>query len=646
MALVLNDRVKETTTTTGTGTVNLGGAATGFETFVAGVGNSNTTYYCITAGSEFEVGIGTVTDATPDTLSRTTILSSSNSDSAVDFSAGTKDVFCTLPASKAVFEDASSNVTLPGIITAVGTSVFTNLDISGDVDVDGTLEADAMTLNGTAITTTATLDTGISNNNVPKFTSGVADDDFLRVNGTAIEGRSASEVLSDIGASAAAGSSSIVTTGALDSGSITSGFGTINNGSSTITTTGAITGGSLVADNITIDGTEIDLSSGDLTLDAAGDIILDADGGDISLKDAGTELGKITLDSAGLILNPVVSDKDFFVNGNDGGSGITALRLDMSEAGAAIFNGSVTANAGVVVDNITIDGTEIDLSSGDLTLDVAGDIILDADGGDITFKDAGTEIGHLSNSSSDFVISSAVNDKDLKFQGVDNSSVITALTLDMSNAGRATFNENIVLGDNGKVEFGAGADMSIYHDGSNSYIADNGTGDLILDSNSDIILDADGADIYFKDAGTEYVRFQNDSGNVNIRQDTSDKDILFLGNDGGSSIVALTLDMSEAGAATFNNNVTAFSDERLKDNIETLEDGLAKVEQLRGVTYTRDNKENVGVIAQEVEKILPEIVLTADDEMGTKSVDYSRITAVLIEAVKELSARVKELENK
>ena len=121
---------------------------------------------------------------------------------------------------------------------------------------------------------------------------------------------------------------------------------------------------------------------------------------------------------------------------------------------------------------------------------------------------------------------------------------------------------------------------------------------------------------------------------------------MFVGNDGGSGITALTLDMSEAGAATFNNNVTAFSDERLKDNIETLEDGLDKVEQLRGVTYTRDDREEIGVIAQEVEKILPEIVLTADDEMGTKSVDYSRITAVLIEAVKELSARVKELENK
>jgi len=105
MALVVNDRVKETSTTTGTGTFNLAGAATGFDTFVAGIATGNTTYYAIfnQGTTEWEVGLGTVTDATPDTLSRTTIYSSSNSDSAVDFAAGTKDVFCTLPASKAVF---------------------------------------------------------------------------------------------------------------------------------------------------------------------------------------------------------------------------------------------------------------------------------------------------------------------------------------------------------------------------------------------------------------------------------------------------------------------------------------------------------------------------------------------------------------
>ena len=101
MALVINDRVKETTTTTGTGAVSLGGAVTGFETFAAGVGNSNTTYYAIVhqTANEFEVGLGTL-NGDSSTITRTTVISSSNSDSAVNFSSGTKDVFCTFPASK------------------------------------------------------------------------------------------------------------------------------------------------------------------------------------------------------------------------------------------------------------------------------------------------------------------------------------------------------------------------------------------------------------------------------------------------------------------------------------------------------------------------------------------------------------------
>ena len=103
MALVLNDRVKETSTTTGTGTLDLSGASTGFVTFVAGIGNSNTTYYAIhnQGTAEWEVGLGTVTDATPDTLARTTVISnSSGNTSKIIFGSGTKDVFCTFPASK------------------------------------------------------------------------------------------------------------------------------------------------------------------------------------------------------------------------------------------------------------------------------------------------------------------------------------------------------------------------------------------------------------------------------------------------------------------------------------------------------------------------------------------------------------------
>jgi hypothetical protein len=107
MALVVKDRVKETTTTTGTGTITLAGASTGFQAFSV-IGDGNTTYYTIAGQTvaEWEVGLGTYTSSGT-TLSRTTVLSSSNGGSLVNFSAGTKDVFCDYPAPKAVYGDAT-----------------------------------------------------------------------------------------------------------------------------------------------------------------------------------------------------------------------------------------------------------------------------------------------------------------------------------------------------------------------------------------------------------------------------------------------------------------------------------------------------------------------------------------------------------
>jgi len=107
MALVIKDRVKETTTTTGTGTYTMAGALTGFETF-GEIGDGNTTYYACTDGTDFEVGIGTYT-AAGTTLARTTILQSSNSDAAVNWAAGTRTIFCTMPAEKMIYNDASGN---------------------------------------------------------------------------------------------------------------------------------------------------------------------------------------------------------------------------------------------------------------------------------------------------------------------------------------------------------------------------------------------------------------------------------------------------------------------------------------------------------------------------------------------------------
>ena len=224
MALVLKDRVKETTTTTGTGTYTLAGAVTGFEAFSV-IGNSNTTFYCCTDGSDFEIGVGTYTSSGT-TLARTTILQSSNSDSAVSWSSGTRTIFCTLPAEKMSFLDASGNLVAANgsALTALNASNIASgtvanarldqqlQDVAGLAVTNGNFivgdgsnfvaESGSTARTSLGLGTAAVLDTGISNTNVAKFTSGVADNDFLRVDGTDIEGRSASEVLSDIGAQA------------------------------------------------------------------------------------------------------------------------------------------------------------------------------------------------------------------------------------------------------------------------------------------------------------------------------------------------------------------------------------------------------------------------------------------------------------
>jgi len=152
MALVVKDRVKETTTTTGTGTYTLGGAVTGFETFTSNLSNADTTYYVCTDGTDFEVGIGTFTSSGT-TLARTTILASSNSNNAVNWTSGTREIFITYPADKSVFLDASGNLTL-GADLSVGDDLALASDgaiitFGADADINLTHVADTgLTTNG------------------------------------------------------------------------------------------------------------------------------------------------------------------------------------------------------------------------------------------------------------------------------------------------------------------------------------------------------------------------------------------------------------------------------------------------------------------------------------------------------------------
>ena len=289
----------------------------------------------------------------------------------------------------------------------------------------------------------------------------------------------------------------------------------------------------------------------------------------------------------------------------------------------------------------------LDLNGVELVLDADADTSITADTDDqIDLKIGNTDVANLTNSSSDFVITSAVQDKDILFKGDDGGGAITALQLDMSDAGKAVFNAGATFGDVVDADSGVTID-NITIDGTE---IDLSSGDLTLDVAGDIILDAAGNDVIFSSGGTAIGHITNSSSDLVIESKVSDKDMIFKGNDGGSGVTALTLDMSGAGAATFNNDVTAFSDKRLKTDIKNIDDALSKVIKMQGVYYKRndiqDAKEQVGVLAQDMEEILPQVVITADDDIKTKSVDYGKLTSVLIESIKQLKTEIDELKNR
>ena len=281
------------------------------------------------------------------------------------------------------------------------------------------------------------------------------------------------------------------------------------------------------ADNdlkITHDGTNGDFeSAGDLRFDVAGDLTIDADGGFINFFDGGTAILSFGNSSTDAVIQGRASDRDLIFKGNDGGSTITALTLDMSDAGTASFNhdvklasDSAVLSIGADADlKITHDGTNGDFeSAGDLTFDVAGDITLDVSGGDVRIKADGTqEMQFKITDGANVDIIATVQDDDIRFRGNDGGSTITALTLDMSDAGTAIFNHDIKLGDNGKAIFGDGSDLQIYHSGSGSNIDDVGTGNFNITTN--------GAGIFLNKGGSENMASFETDGAVTLYHDNS-----------------------------------------------------------------------------------------------------------------------------
>ena len=370
---------------------------------------------------------------------------------------------------------------------------------------------------------------------------------------------------------------------------------------------------------------------------------------DITAGDAAvtisTSSGNITIDNGS-------SDDDIIFKGTDGGSDITALTLDMSDAGRATFNGSIDIGGGLIT------------RTGDLTLDVSGDIVLDAGGDNIKFHDSGTEIGQIDMGSQNLTFRSSVADKDIIFRVNDGGGEIVALRIDASELGDATFNGGVNLQSSGKYLQVTGSGSNYWAIGATGGNNTPGTASTTLafhhndgsNWNNEIEFDTSGnitldGNIVFSNNS----KVRQDSAGLIVETLDSDEDIFFSGNDGGSAITAVRIDMSDAGHLICNGNVTAFgstSDIRLKENIEIISNPLDKVKELKGVTfnYKKDGQKSTGLIAQDLEKVLPEAVYESsdinDDEEKHLAIRYGNTVGLLVEAIKELSAKIEKLEGK
>jgi len=439
------------------------------------------------------------------------------------------------------------------------------------------------------------------------------------------------------------------------------------------------------ADNdvtITHDGTTgVTIAANPITLDSGADIVLDADGADIVFKDAGTSILSITNSSTDVDFTVATQDKDIRFKGDDGGSGITALTLDMSDAGTAIFNHDIALADGAIID-------------------CAGDLTIDVDGADLKLSDGGTQFGQITNSSTDFVIQSVVQDKDIIFKGDDGGSGIDALVLDMSDAGTAILNHDLELGTDGAIiKFGDDNEITLTHVADTGLLLEDSGGTPTLqlhDSNESIA--SDGSKVIITSGGTAFnlptadgsngqalttngsgtLAFTTISGGASLANDSNNRVVTATGS-GGINGEANFLWSGQNGSVNRNSdggvldfkrsnssvgNVSVFqgacsfnntSDYRAKNNIADMDEATSRLKQLQCKKFSMkqdtNNTMRDGFIAHEVDPIVPQAVTgekDAVDEDGNpdyQSIDTSQLVPLLVKTIQELEARITALES-
>ena len=428
-------------------------------------------------------------------------------------------------------------------------------------------------------------------------------------------------------------------------------------------------GGTLGVTGETTLATHLNLGDNDkIKLGASGDLEIFHDGSKSVISDEGTGVLWIAGDSEVSIGNPAVTE--YYIRAFKDGA--VQLMHDNSTKFA-------TSSGGVTVTG------DIANTSGDLTLDVAGDIILNADGGDIKLSDGSTTFGELTNNPNadgNFDIRCPVSDADIRIKGVDGGSDVQAVLFDMSDAGTAVFNHDIKIADNNNIQFGAGADLMISSDGTDGLI-DTLNGDLRLRadpnsgaSSSMIKFEVDGSEgmrlisggkllVGNTDVGVHICRITgNSGGNAVLKVDNSATSgnttcyLAFMDGSGGASVNSAFF-QGFNGANNFyllgNGTQTFTSDENAKKNIETTRDGyLEDLAKLRVVKYNwkeqKDGEDKeLGLIAQEVEKVFPRLVMNdidpqIEEKDKKKMIKTTVLPFMLLKAVQEANTKITALE--
>jgi len=344
------------------------------------------------------------------------------------------------------------------------------------------------------VTTTAA-EINLIDGDTSRGTTAVASGDGILINDAGTMRMTNVDTVSTYFAGHSVGGGNIVTTGALNSGTITSGFGTINNGASTITTTGTVATGAITAGgNLTRGGTVIldgsITDTGDFTLDVAGDIILDADGADVLFHDGGLHYASIRRNGEDAVFKSIISDKDIIFKGNDGGVEREVLRLDMSDAGTAAFNNSLLMPNYIYHTGDT--DTYFGFPSANAIKFVTGNVesfVVSAT--DVVVNDGSNDINFRveSNGNANMVFVDAGNDK----VAIGTATATATLTVagsavaktdtDTSNTGNVTLdytaNQNFVLTLTGNTTLVNPTTENIGQSGFISFIQD-GTGSRVL----------------------------------------------------------------------------------------------------------------------------------------------------------------------